>query len=220
MGGDAGAVGRALRRRGSASCGGIIILEPAGAVSANAGRSISFWYWRASPGSRMPSTSPGPPESEPAEAQPSAMSARSSGRRGTTPRRLSTPSDICSQPAAHCARPACRSKSLLRSACPAATRSAPADPASSTPSAAPPSGAPRRGRARLPGSQAADRRRVVEKLDDHARIVERRAVVEHERGDLAERIVALTGCRPGKRRPAAARTRFRSRLRTMRTLRA
>src|SRR2546422_6369802 len=29
--------------------------------------------------------------------------------------------------------------------------------------------------------QAADRRRVVEKLDDHARIVERRAVVEQDR---------------------------------------
>ena len=39
--------------------------------------------------------------------------------------------------------------------------------------------------------QAADRRRVVEKLDDDARIVERRAVVEHERGDLAERVVGI-----------------------------
>src|SRR6185503_7618665 len=41
------------------------------------------------------------------------------------------------------------------------------------------------------GDQLADGRLAVEELDDDARIEERGAVVEHERGDLAQRVVRV-----------------------------
>jgi hypothetical protein len=40
-------------------------------------------------------------------------------------------------------------------------------------------------------NQPRDGRGVVEELDDDARIVERRAVIEHQRRDLAQRIVRV-----------------------------
>jgi hypothetical protein len=51
----------------------------------------------------------------------------------------------------------------------------------------------RRALAVVLGNKTADRRHVIEELDDDARVVERGAVVEQQRRDLTERIVRDDG---------------------------